>query len=65
MARNDIDLDVDTPEKVVSVLRGAAQTYYESAEDLSSSWQDPQAGKIWEKIAKILDKAADQIDKLI
>ena len=61
----DLDLDVDTPENVPGVLRAAAQEYLESELELEGAWQDKQAGKVWAKIAKILERAADQIDKLL
>jgi hypothetical protein len=60
-----MSLDVDVPEHVSAVLNRAAQAYYESAGELSSAWQDPNAGKVWEKIAVILEKAANQIDKIV
>jgi len=60
----NLDLDCDTPEKVAPILRAAAQAYYESNGELESAWQDKQAGKIWSKIARILEQAADKIDKL-
>ena len=59
-----LDLDVDTPDKVADILRQAAQEYYEAEGELSASWQDPGAGFIWAKIAKILEAAATKIDKL-
>jgi phage terminase small subunit len=60
-----MDLDVDAPDEVAGVLREAAQAYYEAESELSSAWGDPQAGKVWTKIAKILERAADQIDKIV
>ena len=58
-----LDLDVDAPEAVAPVLRRAAQQYAESASELQSAWQDKNAGKAWTRIARILERAADQIDK--
>jgi hypothetical protein len=60
-----MSLDVDAPEHVSAVLNRAAQAYYESAGELESAWQDPSAGKVWTKIALILEKAAAQIDKIV
>jgi hypothetical protein len=60
-----MSLDVDAPEHVSAVLNRAATAYYESAGILESAWQDPNAGKVWEKIALILEKAATQIDKIV
>lgn len=59
------DLDVDAPEKVSAILRRAAEAYYYSAEELASAWQDRQAGKVWERIARVLESAADKIDKIV
>lgn len=60
----NLDLDVDAPDKVAPVLRKAAEAYTDSAMELASAWGDPQAGKPWEKIARILERAADSIDKV-
>jgi len=59
-----MDLDVDSPEKVAAVLRRAAEAYSESASELESQWQDPGAGKPWAKLARILERAADQAEKV-
>jgi hypothetical protein len=64
MARS-LDLDVDSPDKVSRILRNAAERFYEDAGELEASWQDPGAGRPWTLIAKILDRAADSIDKKI
>lgn len=64
MAR-DTDLDVDAPDKVAGILKNAADDYYEASSDLESAWQDPQAARIWAKIARVLETAADRIDKLV
>lgn len=58
------DLDVDSPEKVPGILRNAAQDYWQSVEELSASWQDKEAGKIWGRIAGILEVAANRIEDL-
>lgn len=60
----NLDLDVDSPDKVSTVLRNAAEAYNDSASELASAWQDSSAGKPWEKIARILEQAADRIDRL-
>lgn len=59
-----LDLDVDTPEKVAPVLRAAAQAYYEAAGELESAWQSRSAGAPWNKLGRILERAADQCDKV-
>ena len=48
-----------------NVLRAAAEAYYESASELESAWQDRGAGRPWEIIARILEKAADKIEEEI
>ena len=58
-----INLDVAHPDEVSTVLRNAAEAYIDSASNLESAWQDKQAGAPWLKIARILERAADQIDK--
>ncbi len=60
-----LDLDVDNPEKLPGLLRLAAQRFYESAGDLESAWQDKNAGKVWERFARILERAADSCEKAI
>jgi hypothetical protein len=65
MARDKLSLDVDSPEQVANVLRHAAQEFRESASELESAWQDRGAGRPWDKIAKILDRAADKCDDAI
>jgi hypothetical protein len=63
--KGDLDLDVDAPDEVPDVLREAADRYYESAIELEGDWQDKAAGRPWEIIAKILEKAAADIKKKI
>lgn len=60
---NKLDLDVDDPRKVEKVLSRAAQAYYDSAGELESAWQDPDAGRPWAELAKILDRAVASIEK--
>ncbi len=63
-----MDLDVDAPEKVARVLAEAAQAYYESASEVDAAWQGSgpgSPGKIWEQLARILDKAAQQCENKI
>ena len=61
----NLDLDVDTPDKVADVLRRAAERFHESAVELSSAWQDPNAGRVWTHLARILESAADKADKAV
>ena len=57
------DLDVDSPGKVGDVLRHVAQAYRESASELQSAWQD-RTLRVWDKLADVLDRAANQCDRL-
>ena len=41
------DLDVATPDEVPAVLEAIADRYRESVGELSSAWQDGNAGKVW------------------
>jgi len=59
------DLDVDAPQKVPAILRRAAQRYAEDASELDSSWQDRSAGKPWRAIARVLERAADTIERAV
>ena len=61
MAKMDLDV---LPEKVAVVLRRAADAYHESASELEGAWQDRGAGKSWTKLARILERAADQAEKV-
>jgi len=65
MPRGDLDLDVDSPEEVAEILRNAAREYEEATLELESAWQEKEAGKIWGKIAKILEQAAAKIEKIV
>lgn len=58
-----IDLDVAVPEAVAPALRKAAEQYRESAAELASAWQDKGAGAVWTAYAKILERAADEVDR--
>jgi hypothetical protein len=61
----DLDLDVDAPEKVPTVLRCVAERYYESHAELAAAWQDKHAGQVWTALARILERAALECDKAI
>jgi len=65
MAKKNLDLDIDSPEKVPEVLRVTAQEYYETVGELQAAWGDKNAGKIWEDFAKILERAANSCDKAL
>jgi len=59
---NKLSLDVSSPDKVATILRAAADQYRDDHNNLISAWQ--QGSTPWAAIARILDRAADSIDKL-
>lgn len=63
MARHGLNLDVPAPADVADVLHRAADAYNESALELSAAWQEFDAGRPWQEIAKMLDIAADKIEQ--
>lgn len=58
-----LDLDVDTPEAAVKIIRDAIDAYYESSSELKGAWQDKGAGRPWKIIAQGLEKALSHIEK--
>jgi len=63
--KQKLNLDVDSPKKVAIVLHAAADAFYETGDELELYWQDKGAGKLWIEIARILERAADRIDREI
>jgi acyl-CoA reductase-like NAD-dependent aldehyde dehydrogenase len=62
---NTTDLqDAQTPEDVAVILRNAAQKYRESEGELAAAWGDPNAGRIWRKVAGRIDSCATSCDHL-
>ena len=62
--RKSTDLaDAAAPEEVEVTLSRIADMFNESATELSSAWQDNQAGKVWGDYAKIMERAAEQCAK--
>ena len=61
----NLDLDVSTPEEFPAVLRRAAEHFFFTQGELQSAWQDKQAGRVWARFARILDRAADSADKAL
>lgn len=59
---HDIRRDAASPEALVDILRDAADEYAADAENLRGSWQDPNAGAIWDYAARVLQEAADAIE---
>jgi len=60
----DLDLNVDTPEKVATILRAAADQYRESTIELQSAWQDKNAGRVWSRIATRIERCAAAVDEI-
>ena len=65
MSKSEMNLDVDAPDKVASVLTATATAYQSSAVELFATWQDRHAPMIWAAIASELDIAAWKIEKLV
>lgn len=62
--RKSTDLaDCAAPEEAEAMLRRIADMFSESATELSSAWQDNQAGKVWADYARILERAAGSCAK--
>jgi hypothetical protein len=62
---DELNLDVDAPDKVAGVLSAAANAYQASAVGLSAAWQDQRVPTIWAAIAGELDLAAWKIEKIV
>lgn len=57
-----LNLDVDSPEKVIDVLNAAIAAYYESSNVLTASWQNCAAGLPWITIAKIFEQTVKALE---
>jgi hypothetical protein len=55
--------EASSPEEIAVILRNAAQSCYEADSELQAAWQ--QRSTVWAKIARILERAADQVDKAV
>jgi hypothetical protein len=62
---DELNLDVDAPDKVAGVLSAAANAYQASAVELSAAWLDRHIPMIWAAIAGELDLAAWKIEKIV
>ena len=62
---DELNLDVDAPDKVAGVLSAAANAYHASAVELTAAWQDRHIPMIWAAIAGELDLAAWKIEKIV
>jgi hypothetical protein len=49
-----------SPEAVPGILQRLATQYRQDQANLQDTWQDPQAGRVWGELAKILERASDQ-----
>lgn len=66
MTRRTTDLnDPAAPEGVADVLRFAAEKMREQASELQSAHQDRHVGKVWDRIARLLDATATRVEKTI
>jgi hypothetical protein len=62
---DELNLDVDAPDKVAGILSAAANAYQASAVELTAAWQDQHIPMIWAAIAGELDLAAWKIEKIV
>jgi hypothetical protein len=53
---DELNLDVDAPDKVAGVLSAADNAYHASAVELTAAWQDRHIPMIWAAIAGELDR---------
>lgn len=56
-------LDCQSPTELVAMMRDAAQAYRDSQAELSISWQDESAGRIWLTAARGLEALADRLER--
>lgn len=59
-----LNLDVASPEGVAHVLRAAADRFADDACNLNSAWQD-KSGRVWMRIARVLDHAAVRCEQIV
>jgi hypothetical protein len=53
--------DASSPEEIAYILRNAADSCYEADNELMAAWG--QKSTPWAKVARILERAAEQIEK--
>ena len=53
-------LTTNNPRDVPRILHELAGIYRQDQARLQDDWQDPQAGKVWGDLAKILEAATDK-----
>ncbi len=52
------DLNAASPSQIPGILSAAADKFREDASELQHCWQDQSAGRIWNALATVLDRAA-------
>lgn len=57
--------DPAAPQGVPDVLRFAAEKMREQTSELQSAHQDANAGKVWNRIARILETAAARVERTL
>jgi hypothetical protein len=65
VSKAEMNLDVDAPEKVVGVLRVAADAYQQSGEERMQAQPEDRTPVIWAAVAGLLDSAADAIERIV
>lgn len=53
-------LETNNPHDIPAFLHQVATRFREDQAQLQDAWQDPQAGKVWGELAKVLERATDQ-----
>lgn len=63
--KSKFDLDVETPEAVARILREVAEQFACDAYTLNASWQSKSAGRVWNRMAKVLEQAATRCEQIL
>ena len=61
----NLDLDVSSPDAVPRVLREAAERFACDASNLGAAWQSKTAGRVWNRFARELDRAATRCEQIL
>jgi hypothetical protein len=62
---DNLDLDVATPPEVAVILRKAAERFASDAQDLNASWQSKRAGRVWNRLARELERTALRAEQIL
>lgn len=65
MTKSKLDLDVETPAAVARILREAADQFAADAANLDAAWQSKSAGRVWNRMARVLDHAATRCEQIL